>query len=448
MTGTYRLRKLGKDIRETFVLGPLTFEQGIRGGVYWQQTRNGLTFTYTGFHAQRDTISDRVWEMHESTRYVRLIGDSVALNAFVVEVNPPSGRHEWRFIDKTTGNLTRIERVQKHRRFVTTYDDFRIFDGVPLPSHMRTIDSYGNVRDQTLLSRTLDLTPDPKDVEIPASRRTLVEFPAGTAVVRLPVRIANGLLVLRVAVGARSYDFLLDSGAAGIVVDPSVIDDARLERYGTRIGATIGTYSETTSIVPQMDIGPLKMHGVVVRVLTIPFVVDDHTHIAGLLGFDFFADSVVHIDIERGIVDAILPASFRPPSDTVAIPLALDDKTPDVRAKVGGAYGRIVLDTGANRSVFTTAFASRADFAGEGAGNTRFRGVGGTGVAEAVHLREFELGGMLTADALVDVSSADFDAEDVDGTAGTDLIRPYNMFFDYRAAMVYIRRGRGPTARL
>ena len=265
MAGTYRMRRLGKDFRETFILGPLVFEQGVRGGVYWQQTRNGLTFTYSGFHAQRDAISDRVWEMHESARYVRLIGESVSLNAYVVEINPPNGRHEWRFIDKTSGNMTRVERVMKHRRYVTTLEDYRTFDGIPVPSRIRTVDSYGNVRDQTLLSRTLDLTPDPKDVEIPASRRTLVEFPAGSSFVRLPVRIANGLLVLRVAIGARSYDFLLDSGAAGIVVDPSVIDDARLDRYGTRIGATIGTYSETASIIPQMDVGPLKMHGVVVR---------------------------------------------------------------------------------------------------------------------------------------------------------------------------------------
>ena len=179
--------------------------------------------------------------------------------------------------------------------------------------------------------------------------------------------------------------------------------------------------------------------------LTIPFVVDDHTHIAGLLGFDFFADTVMHIDLERGVVDAIVPASFKPAADPIALPLALDDKTPDVRAKIGGSYGRIVIDTGANRSVFTTAFASRADFSTEGSGNTRFRGVGGTGIA-AVHVREFELAGPDDRRA-GRRHEADFDAEDVDGTVGTDLIRGYNVPFDYRAGMLHTERPRAELAR-
>ena len=442
LSGTFRVRRLGKDVRETTTLGPLTFEQGIRGGTYWQQNRNGLTYTFTGFHDQRDEISDRVWETPESQRYVRLIGESVALNAYVVEINPPGGRHEWRFVDKTSGNVVRMERVLKHRRFVTTYDDYRIFDGIPEPSHVRTLDSYGNERDQTLLSRTLDLTPDPKDVDIPASRRTLVEFPPATSFGRLPVRIANGLLVVRVTIGAHAYDFLLDSGAAGIVVDPSVVEDGKFDRFGTRVGATIGTFSESTSIVPQIAVGTLRMHNVVVRVVTIPFVVDEHTRIAGLLGFDFFADTVLHVDLARGVADAIAPGTFHPASDVVSLPLALDDKTPDVRAKIGGAYGRIVVDTGANRSVFTTAFASRAEFGAEGAGNTRFRAMGGTATAEAVRLKEFELAGLAQADPVVDVSGADFSVEDVDGTAGTDLLRPYELYFDYRANTLYVRRSR------
>jgi hypothetical protein len=444
MVGTYRVRRLGRDVRETIVLGPLTFEQGVRGGVYWQQNRNGISFTYTGFHEQRDAISDRAWETG-STRNVRLIGESPAFNAYVVEINPPGGRHEWLFVDRTNGNVVRTERVQKRRRFVATFDDFRLFDGMPEPSHVKSSDSFGNDRERFLLSRTLDLTADPRDLDIPSTRRTLVEFPIGTTLARLPVRIVNGLLVLPVAIGARTYDFLLDTGAAGIVVDPSIIGENKLERYGTRVGATIGTFSETTSIVPMLGIGPLRMHNIVVRVVNVPFVADERTHIAGLLGFDFFADAVVHVDFERGIVSAIAPGSFHASPDAVTVPLALDDKTPDVRARVGGAFGRIVLDTGANRSVFTTAFASRADFgATDPATNSRFRGMGGTGTAETVRIKDFELAGLGQSDPLVDISNADFDAEDVDGTAGTDLLRPYDLFFDYRASALYVRRTRPP----
>jgi len=445
LVGTHRVRRLGTDVRETISLGPFVSESGARGGVYWQQTRNGLTYTYGGFHQIRDEVSERAWETPEPDRYVRLAGESVPLNAYVVEINPPNGRHEWRFIDKTTGYVVRTERVLKRRRYVTTFDEYRIFDGIPEPSHVRTIDSYGNEADETLLSRTLDLAADPHDLDIPPSRRNLVEFPAATPFVRLPVRIVNGLLVIKVTIGAHVYDFLLDSGAAGIVVDPTVVDDAKLDRYGSRVGSTLGTYSETASIVPLMQVGTLRLHSVVVRVVPVPFVIEERTRIAGLLGFDFFADSIIHLDLARGVADVIAPAAFHAPPEAVTVPLALDDRTPDVRARIGGVSGRIVLDTGANRSVFTTAFAGRADVTTEGAGSTRFRAMGGTGTAAAVHLKVFELAGIEQADPLVDVTSADFATEDVDGTAGTDLLHPYELYFDYRANALYVRHTRATS---
>lgn len=448
MTGTYHVFRLGHDERTVLTLGPLTLEQGVHNGTRWQQNRNGLTFTFTGFHEYRDQVSGHVWANATATRDVRLIGESVALDAYVVEINPPAGRHEWLFIAKDTGYIVRHDSIEKHRRFVTTFDDYRIFDGIAEPSRVRTVDSYGNEREQTLLSRTLDLTPDPKDVEITPSRRVLVDFPAQVPLVRLPVRFVNGLLVMRMQVGPRYYDFLLDSGAAGIVVDPSVVDDAKLERYGTRIGATLGTFSESTCIIPYMQVGGLRMRSVVSRVLSIPFRADDHTHIAGLIGFDFFADAVVHVDFEHGVVEAIAPASFHPPADAQLVPLALDDKTPVVRARAGGAPGRFVLDTGANRSVFTAAFAQRPDFGGDPVGaSARFRAIGGTGNAEAVHIKQFEIGGFGLADPIVDISSADLGAEDIDGTAGSDVLHAFDLYFDYRAAAVYVRRTHKAAAR-
>lgn len=441
MTGTFRVRRLGKDVRETTTLGPLTYEQGIHAGLRWQQNRNGITYTFSGFHDQRDAISERAWDNANDTHDVRLVGESVPLDAYVVEINPTGGRHEWLFIDKRTGNVIRRERMERRRRVIITYDEFRTFDGIPEPSRVRQTDSFGNEREQTLLSRTLDLTPDLVDVAIPPTRRTFVEFPAGTPLVRLPIRFINGLMIVHVTIGFHGYDFILDSGAAGIVVDPSVVDDQHLERYGTRIGATIGTFSEATTIVPQISTGVLKMHNVVARVLGVPFRVDDRTRIAGLLGFDFFADAIVHVDEERFIVEAIAPSAFKPPQDAVATTIALDDKTPAIRARVGSAIARIILDTGANRSVFTTAYSDRADFAVDPTSvASRFRGVGGIGTAESAHLKQFEFAGIPVTDPSVDVSSADLGVEDIDGTAGTDMLRNYDLFFDYRANTVYARR--------
>ena len=443
MSGTYRVYRLGRDERDVTLLGPLQSESGIRNGTRWQQTRNGMTYTYTGIHEGRDALSERVWESDVEGRDVRLIGESVPLNAYVVEIDPAGGRHEWRFIDKRSGNLVRREYIEKQRRFAVTFDDYRTFDGIPEPSRVRTTDSYGNERDLSLLSRTLDMTPDPHDVDISPNRRQLVEFPPGITVARLPVRIVNGLAVIKVHIGLKDYDFLLDSGAAGIVIDPSVVDDDRIETFGTRVGATIGTFTETTGIVTVMSVGVLKMHSVVARVVSIPFHLDAATRIAGLLGFDFFLDTIVHVDFDHGIASAIAPATFKAPPDSIPIPLALDDRTPVVRARADAVTGRVVLDTGANRSLFTPAFASRADLPFDpSSAVAQFRGMGGTGTAETVRLKSFDIAALPLLDPVVDVSNANLGAEDIDGTAGTDLLHAYDLFFDYRSGALYVRRSK------
>jgi len=434
-TGTFRVYRLGRDYREITTLGPLVYEKGLHEGTQWQQNRNGITFTISGFH-ERDDISARSWESNDS-RDVRLIGESVPFNAFVVEVDPPNGRHEWLYVDKRSGQIVRRDRIERNRRFITTYDDFKPFDREFLPNHVRTVDSLGNERDQTLVSRSLDTTPDPSAVAIAPTRRTLVEFPVGLSSVRLPVRILNGLLVVRVAVNGRPFEFLLDSGAAGIVVDPIVTETLGLERYG----ATIGPFPETTAIVPALNVGLLRMHNVVARVVPIPFRADDRTRIAGLLGFDFFADMVMHVDLEHGIVEALHPSTFHAPAELVTVPIGLDDKQPAIRIKVGPVAARVILDTGANRSILASSFTDRLDPASERATvpSARFRGLGGTGTAETAALKDLEIANVTLAEAIVDISPADLGFEDIDGLIGTDIMRDFDWFFDYPANTVYAR---------
>jgi len=443
MNGVFRVHRLGRDYRETTILGPLSYENGQRSGVRWQTNRNGLTFSFAGIH-ERDAISERIFEGPlRNDRDEKLIGESVQENAYVIEVNPPGGRHEWMYIDKHTGLLARRDRLEKHRRYVTTFDDYKYYDGVAEPSKIKSVDSYGNERDQVLTSRTYDWTPDVRDVEMPVKHRDFVEFPANTGTVRLPARLVNGLFVVRVGVNGRPYDFLIDSGAAGIVIDTSVAEQLNLERYGNRIGATIGSYAESTTILTSLSVGSLKMQHVVTRIVPVPFRIDDRTRIAGLLGFDFFADCVLHLDYDRGIAEAIDMPNFKAPESTTAIPVALDDKTPSVKVHVGSALARLMIDTGANRTIVFASFADRADLAGARiAATTRFKGVGGTGNGEMTRLHSFEFANVALTDTAVEISSDDFASEDFDGVFGADLLKNYDVYFDYPAALVHVRRAR------
>jgi hypothetical protein len=70
------------------------------------------------------------------------------------------------------------------------------------------------------------------------------------------------------------------------------------------------------------------------------------------------------------------------------------------------------------------------------------RGMGGYANAEPTRLPIFELGGISTRGATADVANADLGTEDVDGIIGTDLLKTYDLWFDYRASVVHLRRAK------
>ena len=111
--GSYKVNRIGRDVRETTILGPLTYERGVLHGVHWEQNRNGITFTYPGVHEQRETISDHAFRDPTDERDVRLVGDSQQFGAYVVEINPPGGRREWLYLDKHTGFVVRKEWIAR-----------------------------------------------------------------------------------------------------------------------------------------------------------------------------------------------------------------------------------------------------------------------------------------------------------------------------------------------
>ena len=444
MSGTYRVFRLGRDERDVTLLGPFFSEAGVRGGTRWQQTRNGITYTYNGVHENRDARSESAWLTDNEPREVRLIGESVPLNAYVVEIDPPGGRHEWRFIDKSTANMTRREYVEKGRRFTVTFDDYRTFDGIAEPSHVRTVDSYGNERDLSLLSRTLDLTPDPHDVEIPPSRRTLVDFPPGVTNVHLPMRVVNGLCVVKVRIGREGLRLLARLGrrrdrhrsvdrrrrAPRTLRHAHRRDDRHVHRNDGHRAADDDrrvTHALRRRARRFRSVSPRRAHA--------------HRRALGLRLLPRYRRARRPRPRHRRARSH--RRTFKAPADAATIPIALDDRTPVVRARADGVTGRVVLDTGANRSVFTTPFASRADIAFDpSTAVALFRALGGTGTAETVRLKSFDIAALPLLDPVVDVSNANLGAEDIDGTAGTDLLHAYDLFFDYRAGALYVRRSR------
>jgi predicted aspartyl protease len=254
---------------------------------------------------------------------------------------------------------------------------------------------------------------------------------------------------VRVNIANRGYDFLLDTGAAGIVIDTTFAESLGLERYGSRNGNTAGTYVESTATIPQMSIGPLRMERFVTRVVPLPFRPDASSRIVGLLGFDFFEDVVAHVDFASGAVEVASAQDGPRPEGLAMLALALDDKAPVARASVDeNVAARVVLDTGANRTLLFAPFCERTALVYDRLATTvRYRAVGGLGSGMLARFRSIAVAGIAIPNPTVEVASDDLGTEDTDGIIGTDVMRSLDVTFDFRNAAAYVRRPQNrPTA--
>jgi hypothetical protein len=241
------------DYRDTRVLGPFQTAEGRLGKQSWVQNENGYTVLMHGAHHMDATSSDALQDAinGKETDYVKLLGEiSAPKPAYVVEVAPPGGRHEWLYIDATSGALVRKDRLVEGLHYVTTYGDFRTTNGVVRPWHIHSSDGRpGNDYDAQMTTFTPNTPPDRNLFAIPTDRRNVVEFPPGVSAVRLPARIIDGSIVVTATIDGRGLDFALDSGSSSVVLDSSVARQLGLPTFGAMTGSTVGTYTEHLSVV-------------------------------------------------------------------------------------------------------------------------------------------------------------------------------------------------------
>ena len=461
LTGTFTQKTSGEDFVTTLALGPFVSTEGRFQGQSWRQDENGLTVLRQDIH-QKTAISekaiDAAFDLPESPAPgIELLGEtSNASPAYVVQVHPRGGRLVWLFFDASSGLIVREESVVAERRVVTTYDDFRRTTGTTEAWHHHVSDGQpNNEEDWRLASLQVDSQLAASDFAIPADRRALVEFPPDVSEVRLPARIVSGKVIVRLTVGRRGLDFLLDSGAGDIAFDSGVAASLGLQPVGRQTQVVAGRFDRSRAIVPEVLVGELRMRDVVVSILPFESSPEPGTRIVGLLGFDFFKNAVVRIDYEHGTVDAIDPNAFTPPAQAVALPVALDDGVPLVPATVGDDSGsHFILDTGSAYTIIFSGFAADhpqavADESGgalekNAHGIVTARGVGGEVMLVPTELRMFRFGGADFADytAYVTRAARALEREDEDGLIGAPTLSRFIVYLDYpRRRVELIRNG-------
>jgi predicted aspartyl protease len=440
LDGTRVTLRDGDDFRETVKDGPFETQRGSFHGQAWHQNANGQTVLDQpdpGL-ASKDALVTSIAAI------------TAPITGYVVSALNKRGDGTKQYVDASTWRVVRREVISPTATRTYAYDDFRTANGYTQAWHWTVRDGHAeNDADYRIIADEAGAVTA-AELAIPAPRRNLVDFPANVSSVALPVREERGQFIVRVNIGSRGLDMILDTGASTIAVDEAVVRQLGLKTYGgVSNAANAGRYTSTSAIVPEMKVGSLTLDDVVVD--TIPHLGADSPSdykIVGLLGFDFIASLVLEFDYQAGTVTAFDPSSFAPPQDPLlnVLPVRLGNGQPMTDVSVNGALAeRFIVDTGAAGSVLIFDYFQRrhpealVDVSGAPPDRVRYLGVGGGFEARRFVLASVKLGRVdfkrFPADA---VSSSSAYGGSSDGLIGSEFLRLYTLYTDYQNSLLYL----------
>jgi predicted aspartyl protease len=431
--------RLGKDARFTFDTGRFHTERGFYQTVAWHMNDNGQVVV--------DQPDPGAATPERTTTTVTAIRTPV--DGYLIATLNARGYGVKEYVDGKAWQYVRRDRVGASGTIVATYDDVRPDHGRTFAHHVHVENEIARTNSDTRIVEYAPGAVDPSEVAMPKPRRALVTFPAGVSRAELPARFGPSHVYVRVNIGGRGLDFVLDSGASGITIDSGVAHELGLPEFDKHSAVTAGRYETARTIVPEMRVGDLVMRDVAVQEVPQGWNTADGVKEVGLLGFDFLAELGVTIDYEHQRVTVVPSAQYVPPSDphTIPIDVRLGTGQPLASVALNGALGeRWILDTGgAGTFLIFDYFARRHPEAlhDAGAGGVQrafqIHGIGGDVPAQPYQIESLKLGNVNFADfvGFLVKPGASY-AQNADGLVGTEFLKLFTLGFDYANSRVYL----------
>jgi hypothetical protein len=357
-------------------------------------------------------------------------------------------RPHWFYVSRATGTIVREETREGRRVVVTTFSDFATVGGVRRA--MRWHVARGDA------ANDLDVTVEAvepghverDDIRVPAFRAPFsTAFPSGGRVT-LPTTWHGETILVDATIAGRAAKMVLDTGTASITIGAAA---ARAWGFEPSL--------EHVS-VPEIRIGESVARNV--SLLALPF---GRGRVAGILGYDFFFGSIVHIDYPDRRVELLsheAAESVFGGSGVAVVPMDIEEGLPFVPLVVGGARGeRFALDTGSPHLYVLDPFLRRYDAIAErwsagvfadGNGVDTAHYLEGSIAVKARIVPAVQLGSVRFTDLPIGVETHNPlpDALDtyMDGIFGTDELRFFDVWLDYDQRRMALRfRGEGTNAR-
>ena len=308
------------------------------------------------------------------------------------------------------------------------------------------------VRRLTLIMACL-LTP----AILTAAQSPAYRFTAGQSSVKVPIELANDLIVLKVRVnGSGPLHFIFDTGASISVIDPQTAKALGLRAKGKlNLDATGGS-------VQSGLIGPVSLSLAGVSVFRQTLATVDLAAAApifgykidGIIGYDFINNFVVEVDYAANLMSLYEKGSYKYAGAGESIPIEMVEKTPFVQARIAlngrdPIEGKFEVDSGGTGILFlNTPFVNKHKMLETLTikAQSKLGGVGGTAEAVKAHVPMVTLGSLVVKNPLVVFAQGTEGSEsktENDGELGGGFFSQFKMILDYSRSQMILERSQG-----
>lgn len=180
----------------------------------------------------------------------------------------------------------------------------------------------------------------------------------------IPLKRADGLLLVEATIDSMAGNFILDTGAPYLVLNKTYFRNGKQADGSWSGGVTGGTSAVLHTTVDRLQIQELFYRNVAADVVNLGHIENDKgIKIFGMLGANLFSDMEMEIDVRNSVLYLYkinrngdrLSAVSDPPDvkKDLQIPLEVLNNIVFVNATVGKSKLRFCLDTGAEVSVLS-----------------------------------------------------------------------------------------------
>lgn len=445
-------------VRVELSLPILNYMMVCDGDDCWMTDQQGLTNTLQADlrSSMRSQMILERWLYLEPDKFdgeIKLTGDDVLIDSvpcYRIDIEPTDGSPVSLYLDREGYLPVQVSLITDMADVHTKYFDYRPVDGIMLP--FRASERTG----AALIEMNMSIDTVMLNVEIPDS---LFQRPAA---VMAPSALEDSLVVpfephenhlyIQVMIdGKGPFDFIFDSGAAGIAINSRLLKELQLPFVGVQEARGVGgADSAAIYLIDELAVGAVELDSLSA------FGVDlgeldkvSGRAIDGAIGYDLLSRYVVTVDYDNDRLIFYDPNISLRDSWGKRCDLILDFRLPYLRATVNDSIpGIFRLDTGSRSSLdFNSPFVKAhalLDTAGQRYATTRLIGLGGTLVNIVSRLSSFEMCEARVDNLFVSFSTTEsglFAGRSTAGNIGGGILEGFTVTFDYGREAVYFKKG-------